>query len=361
MNIIMDIKELAIKYTREEFIKEASTNESNLHCPFVYDLSSKCCGKEYSKEECMECWGEATKDIKFKGEEETFEVECIDAENRKELTKGQIYLAKQSEFYTNYYEIDGHTYKKERFKLVNELCVEGEKVEEVIKVRCIKEMNFKDITEGKEYTVVEEEPQGYKIINDAESIRRYHKDLFEKVTDDVLMVECIESQEGITLKKKYPLIAEEKGRYFIKNDFGNRTGYFKGNFKRVEPQKEEKKEYTFKEVIENIKDGEIYKYSDTIIKQVDGAISVGKEKAFSDGETLGFWFYNMYKFTKVEEPKPVTTSEAMKALEDGKVVESCRGYQYKKEGEKISLFNKRRCASKSIEFEELENQWIILE
>ena len=112
--------------------------------------------------------------------------------------------------------------------------VEGDKMEDkTIKVRCINTLNFKDLTLGKEYLVIEEEPQRYKILNDHESIRRYHKSLFEKV-EDVLMVECVDNKkyiyDNITIGKEYEALKEGEKTYKIINNNDNEAYYMKDCF-----------------------------------------------------------------------------------------------------------------------------------
>lgn len=116
----MNIEEIAKEYTREEFINKASERDSDLNCPFNYDLNSHCSKEHYSKQECIKCWKEAVKDIKFKDEQETFEAECIDDENITGITKGNKYpVIFENE---RYYMIIGDdkledNYIKSRFKL----------------------------------------------------------------------------------------------------------------------------------------------------------------------------------------------------------------------------------------------------
>lgn len=138
----------------------------------------------------------------------------------------------------------------------------------------------------------------------------------------------------------------------------------------VEPQKEEKKEYTVMEVLEMPTGTKLklfpYDEFEREIMVVGGVadvktlLYVDKEGCHEEGVIISSWIMEKPRFRVVEEPKPVTTSEAMKALEEGKVIESCQGYQYKKENNKISIINKRNCASRNIDFEELENEWFIL-
>jgi hypothetical protein len=71
------------------------------------------------------------------------------------------------------------------------------------------------------------------------------------------------------------------------------------------------------------------------------------------------------KFTKIEEPKTVTTAEAFKALEEGKIIESIvSNDKYRKENG--TLFIKAKgfknfCTCGNITSKELMNNWIIIE
>lgn len=110
--------------------------------------------------------------------------------------------------------------------------------DKTIKVKCINTLNFKDLTLGEEYTVIEEEPQGYKIMNDAESIRRYNKSQFAKV-EDTLIVECIDNkdfEDRLTLNKEYPIIDIDEDYYVIKDDQGKKQNFYIARFKPIEPQ-----------------------------------------------------------------------------------------------------------------------------
>lgn len=72
----MDINDYRTKYTREEFIEEASKTYSNILkkqmlCPYRYNLIQErgkdCCIWSLR---CKKCWTNAVKDIQFKGEED---------------------------------------------------------------------------------------------------------------------------------------------------------------------------------------------------------------------------------------------------------------------------------------------------
>jgi hypothetical protein len=270
--------------------------------------------------------------------------------------------------------------------------VEDEKVEKGFKVRCISEMNFKDLTKGKEYTVVEEEPQGYKIINDNESIMRYHKSLFEKV-EDVLMVECINNsgmKSRLSLSKIYHVKKEIKGRYILE-ETGEAYEFNKNRFKLVEPQKEEfncirktcigcynEECQHYKEIkietysVMELLDFEVgtkFKDEDDYCVEIVNISEESKEKTIKciwNNEIMRIsTLWLKAKFTKIEEPKTVTTAEAFKALEEGKIIESIvSNDKYRKENG--TLFIKAKgfknfCTCGNITSKELMNNWIIIE
>jgi len=209
--------------------------------------------------------------------------------------------------------------------------MEENKVEDkTIKVRCMKNVGTTNLTLGKEYQVVEVELEGYKIINDDESIRRYHKSLFAEVKEDTLMVECIWSDGTLECRKIYPIIREENQFYWILNDLDKEKLYSKDMFKPV-PKEKEQKEYTLQEVFENIKQGETY-IQNTIdkfsITKECGGIRINR---LFEGDKDTMWINGKENFIKVEEPKPVSTVEAFKALEEGKTITSVlSNNQYKK-------------------------------
>jgi hypothetical protein len=303
----MNIEELTSKFTREEYIRKCSESTQTYLCPRKFGLKDNFPKCSEDIEKCKECVITATKDIKFKGEE----------------------------------------------------VVEGEKVEEVIKVRCIKNEKLKlYLTIDIEYKVIAVNRDGYHIEDDAGNEECYLKEYFEKVTDDVLMVECIKDSKplGITLGKRYKLTKEDE-KYCIINDFGYEAKYNKNCFKPVEPQKEVK-EMDFKTVIADIKPNEEYICQDNYIVRC----YENRKIEFEAPSGNKIWFDKEDRFEKIE-PKPVTTTEAFKALDEGKIIESVKSNcKYKKEerGLLIQIENTfLKCGSMSSS--ELEGQWIILE
>lgn len=354
-----DIKEIAKEYTREDFLNEAAKSGSLFLCPRYSGLNQKCLSIVYDEKKCKECWREAVKDITFKSEE--FTAICINDKTERDrkikvlgITEGKEYPVKLCR-YPNYYELvndlgNVETYFMDRFEIVKnkkswmqeameqaaeiirdsakeafKIKLDGDKMEnKIIRVRCINTLNFKDLTKDKEYPVIEEEPQGYKIINDDESIRRYHKSLFEKV-EDVLMVECIANKkyvyDNITIGKEYEVLEKGEKTYKIINNNDDEAYYMKDCFKPVDPQKEVK-EYTVMELLD-FPVGTIFKYDDGKVKIIE------YEKGNKGTEIIGIsrgielsTNWTKTKFTLIEEPKPVTTAEAFKALDEGKEIES---------------------------------------
>jgi hypothetical protein len=179
-------------------------------------------------------------------------------------------------------------------------------------------------------------------------------------------VECIDNKDvKLTLNKKYTVMEECKGSYLIMQDKGRTTWFSKNRFKPVEPQKEIK-EYTVIELLD-FPIGTKFKYDQGTIIIVDHEEgNKGTEIVGTNGgiELTTNWLKT--KFTLIEEPKPVSTSEAFKALEEGETIESLVTHDRYSKGVKtinIELHDEReegfnKCMNISIA--ELEGQWIII-
>jgi hypothetical protein len=185
----MDINEIAKKMTREEFIEQQSQQVYKPSCPHRFKLTDyfpKCSVKVF---DCEECWENAVKGIKFKDD------------------------------------------------------IEGDKMEDkTIKVRCIDNIRGSMyLTIGKEYEAREYDKERYSVINDREVESVYSKSKFEKITADILIVECINNsnqKRELTINKKYPVIKVKSKGYLIKNNIGNIEEYNLWRFKPAGPQKE---------------------------------------------------------------------------------------------------------------------------
>lgn len=130
-----------------------------------------------------------------------------------------------------------------------------------------------------------------------------------------------------------------------------------------EKKNNETKELTFKEVITNIKEGEIWKNENYIIKYLHGTISI-KTK---NGEVFnGIAFCDDVLFTL--QRKQYTFEEAFKSFNNGKEIESCiSNFKYRIYNNKtISVtgltYDKKRLVSKdenNFTVNEVQNKWYI--
>lgn len=94
----MDIKEIAERYTREEWLKLSMRTKKELlidkgNCPNGSGLKTLHCCTDSNiticDETCIECWRQAIKDIKFKDE---VWVKCINDLGSKNLTLNKEYM-----------------------------------------------------------------------------------------------------------------------------------------------------------------------------------------------------------------------------------------------------------------------------
>ena len=85
------------------------------------------------------------------------------------------------------------------------------------------------------------------------------------------------------------------------------------------------KELTFKEVIANIKEGEVCESEEKIIQKISCAIVIGLKDKENIGSEMGFLDNVKYKLQR----KEYTFQEAFKAYEEGKEIES-KEFKYKK-------------------------------
>lgn len=285
-------------------------------------------------------------------------------EKLKGLTKSKEYEVKQSKEYEGYFEVMNdlnkiETYKKYRFKIVG-----VEDMEKGFKVRCINNGGFElRLEKDGIYNVSKEINERYVLREIGEGYE-FNKDRFEKVTDDVLMVECIDNQEGLlkaTIGESYKVVDSDSRQYKIVDNNTNEVWCNKTRFKPVEPQKEEKKEYSLMELFEE-EEGIKFKSEENAIYYVRNEGLMVSTEIGEMEVRLNRKFFKM-KFTKIEEPKPVTTSEAMKSLEEGKTIESVyTRNKYKKDYKQISLivegFGFEEC--ENISSQEIMDKWIIL-
>jgi len=247
-------------------------------------------------------------------------------------------------------------------QLVNEMVDDNKVEDKTIKVRCIDKGNCGEICFDIEYDAIKTE-KGYRIISDY----TYPKEYFEEVKEDILMVECINNnaaKDRLIFGKKYPVINKDEKYYTINDEIKKNQHWGIGRFKPV-PKEKQQKTYTIQEVFEEKEGSEfkikgmdyIYNVLDKILRRtVDRDIY---ETMYCDEYIL------KARFTKVEEPKPVNTVEALKALEEGKTIQSVlTSNRYKKDGNELMCnlpISDKYEDTLYIEYREIENQWLIIE
>lgn len=119
----------------------------------------------------------------------------------------------------------------------------------------------------------------------------------------------------------------------------------------------EPKDLTWREVFTNIQEGEEYTLYNKFIKMVDGRLMFG-----DDTGCMSFSLDS--KFTKKEQPKPVDFNEAFKAMKQGGIIQSIYSNYYYKLDVDSSLLQGQSKATitqyGSFEFEEIDDQWLII-
>lgn len=119
------------------------------------------------------------------------------------------------------------------------------------------------------------------------------------------------------------------------------------------------KELTFKEVIANIKEGEVWENENFDISLYKGEVSIRFETTES---ACGIYIKEKDKF-KLRR-KEYTFEEAFKAYEEGKEIESCQ-YRYKKIDNRDYFYSNlsKEWQGDSIDFNlnEIRNKWYINE
>ena len=236
--------------------------------------------------------------------------------------------------------------------------------DKTIKVRCIKNDGIVGpITKGKEYPVIEESEEEYLIENDKGKKDTWYKKWLFEIVEDVLIVECVENKkyiyDNITIGKEYQVLDETGSAYKITNNYGEKAYYQKDCFKPVEPQKEIK-EYSVMGLLEE--EGTEFKDKRGIIVYPK---TIGLNKYLIDkasGTEIRVSLKLLKdKFTKVEEPKTVSTAEAFKELEEGKTIESVISHAkyFKNDNGNILYAEITEDGDENayIGFEELEGQW----
>lgn len=176
-----------------------------------------------------------------------------------------------------------------------------------------------------------------------------------------MKVRCIDgswSSNELTTGKEYEVLSEVGCYYQLKiNNKGIRYHcYVKSRFEVI--KEENKMEKTFREVIADIKEGEVWECRSKYIQRfADGIQIYHKEKGKSTPSML---MRNNDKF-KLQR-KEYTFEEAFKAYEEGKEIESCYSQcKYKKEGG-LDLYSKTEnewYGEDNFEIDEIRGKWYI--
>lgn len=135
-----------------------------------------------------------------------------------------------------------------------------------------------------------------------------------------MKVRCINNNwNNLTKGKVYDVIYIIDSEIQIYNDSGNKQTFYIGNFEVI---KEENKmqEKTFREVIADIKEGEVWEsHCKKIIGFKDGDFEIRDNDGHKFGNAVSIRSANKYRLKR----KEYTFEEAFKAYEKGKEIESC--------------------------------------
>ncbi|MGG7144919.1 hypothetical protein ACQPVP_15870 [Clostridium nigeriense] len=164
-----------------------------------------------------------------------------------------------------------------------------------------------------------------------------------------MKVRCIDERgvsNSLTLGKEYEVFEEGNTYYRLKVNDRGRTYHYYAKHRFEEVKEENKMEKSFREVIADIKPGEVWKLNQFEIKchKTTGTIVI---RSTATGKVFGFEKKDRFKLQR----KEYTFAEAFKAYEEGKGIESCKGIYYKKDYETEY--------DESISMDEIRGKWYI--
>lgn len=158
-------------------------------------------------------------------------------------------------------------------------------------------------------------------------------------------------------EEEYKAITINSDGINVKNIFTDKV--YKININGIEEIKEDKMEKTFKEVIADIKEGEVWVGMEDWNLTIIGTGSQKFEMKFS--EEINFYEIDGVSKFKLQR-KEYTFQEAFKAYEEGKEIESC-DYRYKKIDNRDYFYStlSKQWRGDSIDFSlrEIRNGWYI--
>lgn len=170
-----------------------------------------------------------------------------------------------------------------------------------------------------------------------------------------MKVRCIyKDSKFLKYNKIYEVLEESNKSYKVKDEDGEESNFYKWKFEEVKEM-----EKTFREVIADIKEGEVWVqteegYVTEEIYCIDGGIYLTLKQVRSVFGTSG-----KYKLKR----KEYTFEEAFKAYEEGKEIES-KSWRYKKINGKDSICSKDNdewvtSNLAAIDIKEIRNKWYI--
>lgn len=177
-----------------------------------------------------------------------------------------------------------------------------------------------------------------------------------------MKVRCINgswTNNELTTGKEYEVLSEVGCYYQLKiNDKGIRYHCYEKS--RFEVIKEDNKmqEKTFREVITDIKEGEVWESRSKYIKRFNDGIQIYHKENGKATPSMLMADNDKFKLQR----KEYTFEEAFKAYEEGKEIESCYSqYKYKKEGG-LDLYSKTEnewYVEDRFEIDEIRGKWYI--
>ena len=178
-----------------------------------------------------------------------------------------------------------------------------------------------------------------------------------------MKVRCIDNFgcRKLTLGKIYTVINEKEEYYKVENDAGIELLHYKNRFEIV--KEENKMEKTFREVIADIKEGEVWESENTLTQiytRNDVLIIDFKEEVTT--EIVKIPADAKFRLKR----KEYSFNEAFKAYEEGKEIESKHSkYKYKKIDNEDHVYIKetdywlKRIEDEIISFNEIRGKWYI--
>lgn len=163
----------------------------------------------------------------------------------------------------------------------------------------------------------------------------------------------------------------EKYKFITKINFwreeyllSNSIGWWDEKELKLYEEVKEMKELTFREVIADIKEGEVWDNGYFKIELKGGSYCIGRTQDQVSKNIIGFVIYPHVKF-KLQR-KEYTFQEAFKAYEEGKEIESCEGCKFKRCDKDVVLIIdfagdkiKRSSCEELFSIKEIRGKWYI--